>query len=323
MEIYEYFKYITNKESLKETINKYGVAIIPNVINDLECQSIVDGIWDYFEHISQKWTVPINRNNQNTWKEIYKLYPIHAQLYQHFSCGHAQVVWNIRQNPKIIEIFSYFWNCVSEDLLVSFDGFSFGLPPEVTNKGWNKNNTWYHTDQSYTRNDFQCIQSWITGLDVNEGDSTLAFMEGSNNFHEEFAKKFNITDKSDWYKLKKEEEEFYLEKGIVYKKIKCPKGSLVFWDSRTIHCGCDVLKERLLPNFRAIIYLCYMPRSLCDKKNLEKKKKAFLELRTTNHYPCKIKLFSKKPQTYGKELPEITVIDKPILNDIGYKLAGF
>jgi hypothetical protein len=66
-----------------------------------------------------------------------------------------------------------------------------------------------------------------------------------------------------------------------------------------------------------------MPRSLCDKKNLEKKKKAFLELRTTNHYPCKIKLFSKKPQTYGKELPEITVIDKPVVTDIGYKLAGF
>jgi hypothetical protein len=46
-------------------------------------------------------------------------------------------------------------------------------------------------------------------------------------------------------------------------------------------------------------------------------------LRTTNHYPCKIKLFPKNPQTYGKELPEITDIDKPVLSDIGYKLAGF
>jgi len=61
-------------------------------------------------------------------------------------------------------------------------------------------------------------------------------MESSNNFHEEFAKKFNITNKSDWYKLNKEETQFYLEKDCLYKKIKCPKGSLVFWDSRTIHC---------------------------------------------------------------------------------------
>ena len=148
-------------------------------------------------------------------------------------------------------------------------------------------------------------------------------MEGSNNFHKEFAQKYNITDKSDWYKLSKDEENFYSQKGCLYKKIKCQKGSLVFWDSRTIHCACDVMKERLQPNFRAIVYLCYMPRRLCDKKNLEKKKKAFLEMRTTNHYPCKIKLFSKNPQTYGKELPETTIINKPLLTDIGYKLAGF
>ena len=57
------------------------------------------------------------------------------------------------------------------------------------------------------------------------------------------------------------------------------------YKSRTIHRGCDVLKDRLLSNFRAIIYLCYMHRSLCDKKNLEKK--AFLDLRTTNHYHIK------------------------------------
>ena len=41
MEIYEYSKYITNKECLKETINKYGVAIIPNVINDSEQRIII------------------------------------------------------------------------------------------------------------------------------------------------------------------------------------------------------------------------------------------------------------------------------------------
>ena len=66
-----------------------------------------------------------------------------------------------------------------------------------------------------------------------------------------------------------------------------------------------------------------MPKKLCNETNIKKKRKAFNELRTTNHYPCKIKLFPKNPYTYGKTLPEITNINTPILNEIGYKLAGF
>jgi hypothetical protein len=49
---YEYEKYITQKEKLRETINNYGVAIIPNILNDLECENIVNGIWNFLEHIS-------------------------------------------------------------------------------------------------------------------------------------------------------------------------------------------------------------------------------------------------------------------------------
>ena len=46
-------------------------------------------------------------------------------------------------------------------------------------------------------------------LDVEEGDATLAFYEKSNRYHKEFSEKFKITDKSDWYKLNKKEEDFF------------------------------------------------------------------------------------------------------------------
>jgi len=36
---------------------------------------------------------------------------------------------------KIVKIFAEIWGCTPEELLVSFDGFSFGLPPEETKKG--------------------------------------------------------------------------------------------------------------------------------------------------------------------------------------------
>jgi len=320
-ETFEYEKYVTDKAGIKAMVEKYGVAVVPNVINAEECKSMVSGMWDYFEHISANWEKPLNRSDKKTWRGIYDLFPLHSMLFQHFNCGHAQASWDLRQNEKIVDIFVEIWNCERDDLLVSFDGFSFGMPPESTNRGWN-GKPWYHTDQSYMRPDFECIQSWVTGLDVEEGDATLGVMEGSNKYHAEFREKFGVNNNADWYKLTDDEMKFYVDKGCEYKRINCPKGSMVFWDSRTIHCGVGPLKGRKSSDMRAVIYLCYQPKSMCDAKNWTKKVYAFKNLRTTNHYPCKVKLFAENPRTYGMSLPDINVIEPPILTNLGKSLAG-
>lgn len=323
--MYEGERYYTTRENLKTTLEEYGVAIIPNVLNDEECENMFNGVWDYFEHISQSWEKPLDRNDETSWRGFYDLFPLHSMLIQHFSIGHAQASWNVRQSPKIVDIFSYFWGVAPEDLLVSFDALSFNLPPEITKKGWFKPSYkgWFHVDQSYTRNNFECMQSWVTVLDVNPGDATLSFYEASHKYHAEFGEKFKITDKSDWYKLNDEEKEFYKEKGCEIKRIKCPKGSIVFWDSRTVHCGVEAVKDRENSNFRCVIYLCYMPRIQASKPFLKKKVESFENLRTTSHWPCKPKLFSLLPRTYGKTLPEITLIEPPCLTYLGTRLAGF
>jgi hypothetical protein len=315
--------YTCTIDTLEETLKKYGVAIIPSVIDDEECEAMFSGMWDFFEHITDAWETPINRNCKSTWTEIYKLYLNHSMLVQYWNIGHCQSVWDVRQNEKCANVFAALWKCEKEDLLVSFDGASFSLPPEDTKRGWNRNNTWYHSDQSFTRPEFECVQGWVTALDVNEGDATLSFFEKSHLLHKQFAERFEITDKADWYKLTKEQEAFYIsENDCPIKNIICPKGSIILWDSRTIHCGIEAVKSRKEPNFRAVVYLCYMPRRLCSSKNLLKKKKAFEELRMTTHYPCNPKLFPKTPRTYGNPLPQITKINAPVLNDLGRRLIG-
>lgn len=171
-------------------------------------------------------------------------------------------------------------------MLVSFDGLSFNLPPEITKRGWNKNKLWLHCDQSFTQNDFKTVQSWTTALDVNEGDATLAILEGSHKYHKQFAEQFNMTKNIQWHKLTEEQLVFYNHCPL----IQCPKG---LWDSRTIHCGVEADKSRPLPNLRAVI--CYAPRKQCSAKNILKKQKAFEEL----HDPINPKLFGKTPRTYG------------------------
>lgn len=326
MSLYEYEKYVTDVDGLRETLNEYGVAVIPNVLNDEECEEIVHGMWDFFETITSSWDTPIRRDDESTWSKFYDLAPLHNMLVQHYQVGHAHISWKVRQNTKIVDIFAKFYDVPREDLLVSFDGLSFHLPFEKTKKRYNQatsDKTWYHTDQSYTRNNFECMQSWVTGLDVNQGDGTLGFLENSHKFHAAFGKKYKITDRSDWYKLSDLELKYYKDKGCEEKRIRCPKGSLVCWDSRTIHFGAQPQKGRVVPNLRSIVYLCYMPRALCSATNLEKKKKAFNEMRTTNHYPCKPKLFPLEPRRYGAEHVVTDPIDPPNINALGRRLAGF
>lgn len=321
---YESEKYFTTVENLKNTLDTFGVAIVPNVLNEEECDEGYNKMWEYFEHITKEWEKPLKKDDTSTYRSFWDLFPVHSMLVQHWNAGHAQYVWDIRQNEKAINTYSKgIWGCENEDLLVSFDAVSMHLPPEITNRGWYKGNRWYHTDQSFLRPDFECIQSYVTLKDVNVGDATLTIMESSHKYHTEFKEEFNVTEKRDWYILNENEERFYTDRGCNYKRIYCPKGSMVFWDSRTIHSGTEPLKTRKKSNFRSIVYLCYMPRSTATKANLKKKQKAFNELRMTSHWPNKSKLFAKNPRTYGKKIPDFTPIDPPILNELGMKMAGF
>jgi hypothetical protein len=199
------------------------------------------------------------------------------------------------------------------------------MPPEITKGGWYRGTNWLHRDQSYLRNDFECIQSWVTAFDVNPGDATLTFLEGSHIYGKEFAQQFHKTGKEDWCKIENEQEHnFYVkEKGCQQRCISCPAGSMVFWDSRTIHSGREALKERKEANIRCVVYLCYQPRTMSTPSLLKKKQKAFHELRTTSHYPAKPTLFPKMPRTYGGPIPNVPVLSAPIINDLGKSLAGF
>ena len=289
MENYKYSKYKSTLDTFEDTLKKYGVAIIPDILNKNEIDSFKTGIWEYLEHITDNFEVPLNRKNKKSWRSLRELFPMHSMLIQHWNIGHAQFNWDVRQNPKVVDVFAKLWSVKQDELVTSFDGASVHLPPEVTKLGWYRGNDWFHCDQSFMDNEFKCVQTWVTAYDVNEGDATLAFLEKSHKYHKDFKEEFDITDKTNWYKLKTEEVDYYLNKKCAKTYIKCPAGSMVLWDSRTIHCGRESRKERDRPNFRGVSYVCMKPRSLSTQKDLEKKRKAFNEMRTTSHWPAPIR----------------------------------
>lgn len=322
MDTYEGEKYHCDVNGVKDMLEKYGVAIVPSVLTSEEAQVMRDGLWDSIEHITQAFDVPIKRDDHTTYKSFQLLYPLHSMLIQR-DISHAQYYWDLRCEPAIISVFANIWGVDANDLLVSFDGISLHLPPEITGRGWYRGSNWTHVDQSFTRNEFECVQSFVSANEIRQGDATLSFLEGSHKYHADFAREFGITDKSDWYKFNEKEYQFYIDKGCVRKSIMCPAGSMVLWSSQTAHQGQEPLKERLQPNERAIVYLCYTPRSRATKANLKKKIKAFEEMRTTSHWPHKIKLFPKNPRTYGGPVPNITALPAPVVSDLGKRLIGY
>ena len=136
----------------------------------------------------------------------------------------------------------------------------------------------------------------------------IIVLEGSHKYHNDFTKEFEETSPDDWFLLNQEQIKWYIDaKKCIKKIIKCSAGSLVLWDSRTIHCAKEPDTKRQQPNYRCVVYLCYTPRSFATIGMLNTKINAWKNLRTTSHCP-------------HNPLPQIV---RPKINDLGYRLIGY
>ena len=313
----KYIELSNTIENLKENIEKYGVGVIPNVLTSDECKDAInkDNTWLNYKPVEENDKIKID--DKNSWRNIANvLHGNHGGLIQHFNIGQSQYAWDMRQNKKVKDIFEVLWN--AKDLIVSFDGTNVTPPPEVTNLGWrNQNKMWLHTDQSHKKIGLQSVQGLVNLVDVDDSDATLCVLLGSNNLHQKFFDENKLETKNDWYKLKNDTEvKWFLDKGCELVAIKAPAGSMIFWDSRTIHMGIAPSKERQHKDrWRYVVYVAMFPRSKLTTKELEKRQKYFKNGRTTNHWGNR--LFPKLPRTYGVAVAKMNPYIEPELNEIG------
>lgn len=297
-----------------DNLEKFGYTVIPDILSNKECIKFRNEIWEELKYVSKD---KFDYNDKTTWDNFKLFNPQYSMLLHHYSLGHMQSIWDIRQHPNVYNVFENIWNTSVNNLLVSFDGLAILLPPEKTNKGW-ISNEWFHTDQSSKKIGKHCIQGMITLYDINNNDATLSVLESSHNYHQSFFQENNIINKSDWYLLKNNEKDYFIDKGCIEKDIEAKEGSMILWDSRTFHQGKGVNISREKENIRMVIYICMLPKlTINNHKFLIKKQKAFNNLRITSHWANSLFLF---PNLKSNQLNQI---HKPILNDIGFSLVGF
>jgi len=315
--------YNTELSKLHEILTEYGVCIVNNVLNETECDNITMGMFNTLSHVTSKLDKPFNYQDVTTWNTINELQPTRNLIFQNWGLGQSQFCWDVRTNDKVIDVFERIYN--TKDLLVSIDGFSLSLPPEVTGD-WEQN-SWYHFDQNTSKPNFECVQGWINGRDTNDGDSTLSVMLGSHRLHQQYGNINKPETKKDWIQVN--DLDFFTNNGCIEHKIIAPKGSLVLWDSRVLHYGAKPVVGREIINYRNVVYVCYTPRSLSTNKTLLRKIKNFESRgergfkRVTNHWPHRPVMFSEIPNIKSGIIPDILHMDDPIIEDKYKYLIGY
>lgn len=78
--------FATDAIHLKDTIARYGVATILNVLNPQEAKDMRDGMLTFLETITRNFDTHIDRNRKATWRSFYDLDPLHDMLLQHWVC---------------------------------------------------------------------------------------------------------------------------------------------------------------------------------------------------------------------------------------------
>ena len=108
----------------------------------------------------------------------------------------------------------------------------------------------------------------VTLWDCEDGDATLACWPKSHKLHAEYGRQFNLHDpkvkanQAHWQKISSDENYKWLQsKGLKPNCVQAKAGSLILWDSRTMHQGIQSVDKRKNPKPRCVVYVCQKPRS--------------------------------------------------------------
>ena len=279
-------------ENLNETIEKYGVAVLPNVFSSEECDFVKQKI---FNHLA-------NRLNITEPDDVRKLNPISGGIIRTYGLPFLKEVLDIKTDPRIIAAFKKIWG--GEELTGSLDAINITPPPELTQAKsfFNPDISNLHVDQGSNKLEKCCIQSFINLEPTEHGDGCLSVLTYSHNYFKDFMTHFKInTDGQDWHLLNEEKTKWLLSKGCEFKAIMAPKGSVVFWDSRTVHMGTLPREDRVdKTRWRLLVYTCYTPARYQNQYDSEIKMCAFVNNQCTSHWPYNVRIFTNSSDGSNK-----------------------
>lgn len=256
-----------NGEVIRETLKEHGVCVLseyiePNRSDELRFETV-----DWLISISEGLT-----RDPKTWKSERLPYGPKYGMYQTL-VGHAPSFWKAKRD--VYPVFSALWG--TEELFCSVDGASVH-PPYVR-----KTPDWPHLDQTTEKKD--CYQGQLV---LTETTAAFRCTPGSHLRHREIIDLYGITKGTQWLRIKGEHEsEITSWFGKDWQvPVYCKKGSLILWDSKTIHSA--QRHQRREDDWRATLYICMRPAHHYTKRNITTLRRAATEGRCTNHWGSRL-----------------------------------
>lgn len=317
--LFSFVPLLLNANNYLQDLEELGYCIVPQVLSDSETKALYRRVWH--EYIEKAWP-NCKMDDRSNWKEEFP----QMNDYGIFggAAGQIQVMWDLRQDPRIVDVFTQIWGTPS--LIVSMDGMCIMCPPEIR-EGYLE--PWPHVDQevgsgrkiqgSFPLADFISESSLKTAPYIIQGQFLFeGSFDGDGGFYcipkshlrfAEFAPQLETIMSMELPRLEKRKmrkeyvQSFFDERrdesGNPYsiKHVTAPRGSLILWDSRTVHWNQHPSKNRPSshpPKVRMVGYLCYVPKARLTIENIAIRKQAFEMSLSTPHDPAKPELVSSK-----------------------------
>lgn len=302
-------------ERLPEVLEKYGVAIVPSVIDEALAGVSRERLWEMLRELSEEHELarPIAKDDPGSWRQWGNFFIPHRNTLCNFGrAGSEPTLWALRVDERVRRVFAAVHGCDPEALHTSQDGFSIALPGHAMETG-SRGRSWMHADESiaFANKDplnkrELCVQGQVLLNDRAVGDATFLCIPGSHRMLPELGGKFpelaSGKEGDHWVKLTDEHHRYFAEH-CAHKPfaVAAPVGSMVLWNSRTIHSGKNSLSR---DSMRMVAYICQRPMAKVPKAEKTRSRRIFLEHRTGSHRTAK--MFGMTPQSYGRKIGTVS-----------------
>ncbi len=321
-------------------LEEKGYCVIENALTREEAAVLNERVWHEF--VERAWPA-CRMDDRSNWKETF---PIHQKTGMFTGpAGQIQVMWDLRQDPRIFDIFAKIWN--TQELVVSMDGLSLMCPTDIREGYFTP---WPHVDQEINRRQDDVthdnnapsgfvsesvlktapytVQGQFLLEDSFEGDGGFYLIPHSHSKFDEFAPLLEAIDASEMSGNEKREgrNKVLVDLfGPSYgKQVTAPKGSLILWDSRTIHWNQHPTNPGTV---RMVGYLCYVPKARLTEECKKLRKEAFVNGASTGHNPVYPQVKYTKEHIYPEYIRylEDPSYRQPVihLTPLGESLLGF
>jgi hypothetical protein len=280
---------------LGAVLREWGVAVVKNVFSLGECRSVMDQMVHALEVLSSGHFD--HRRATETWDPSVLPPMVRSGLVQALM-GNLSEVADMRSHPRCVHLFrvlhSELRGVAVDELVTSIDGINIRPPVEPFHD--DRTEDWPHVDVSRKGCMFNCVQSQVV---LNNTSAAFRCSPKSHTLYERLlSPEFGGHEQEgDWTRLQRSykadfEAAVVAAGGKFQVPVHASAGDMIFWLSSTLHSAqvqrrgtkawvCDPADP--LKNWRAVVYVCLLPRADVDDRHIYRLHYAAANNRTTNH----------------------------------------